>query len=129
MTKSEESTRGSKSSPDGSDLERGTISEKDREELAQLNRKIANLIFALEEAGYFQSILDRLLELEIRRNKLLEGLEVPPTGYPSFDWSSDAGVETIARMLGREITREQFEQTESSNGEGSVHDPEEGKDQ
>ena len=53
MTKSEESTRGSKSSPDGSDLERGTISEKDREELAQLNRKIANLIIALKEAGYF----------------------------------------------------------------------------
>ena len=36
----------------------------EREELAELNRKIANLISALEEGGYLASILDRLLELE-----------------------------------------------------------------
>lgn len=101
----------------------------EREELAELNRKIANLISALEEGGYLDSILDRLLELEIRRNELLEGLEEAPAGYPSFDWLSEAGVKTIARMLGREIAREQFERWLSSNGESSASEPGDREDQ
>lgn len=126
MAKSGRWTRGSQRESNGSNHERGTISEKDREELAELNRKMANLIRALEDAGYFESILDRLLELEMRRNRLLKRLDMPRTGHPSFDWLSDDGVETIARMLGREIAREQFEQTDPSNNDGSADESEEG---
>ena len=105
------------------------MSQDEREELAELNRKIANLLDALEKAGYFESLLDRLLELEIRRNKLLEGLEVTPTGYPSFDWLSKAGVLTIARMIGREIAREEFELRQSSRGESPAPEPGDSEDQ
>ena len=52
-----------------------------------------------------------------------------PAGYPSFDWLSEAGVNTIARMLGREIAREQFERWQSSTGESSAPEPWDREDQ
>lgn len=50
---------------------RGTGTEADRKELAELEKKIARLIAALEDVGHVRSIMDRVIELEAERDKLL----------------------------------------------------------
>ena len=54
-----------------SERRRGTGTKADRKELAELEKKIARLIAALEEVGHVRSIMDRLIELEGERDKLL----------------------------------------------------------
>ena len=57
--------------PGPSERRRGTGTKADREELAELEKKIATLIAALEDVGHARSIMDRVIELEAERDKLL----------------------------------------------------------
>ena len=58
--------------PGPSGRRRGTGTKADRKELAELETKIARLIAALEDVGHVRSIVDRLIELEAERDKLLK---------------------------------------------------------
>ena len=57
--------------PGPSGRRRGTGTKADRKELEELEKKIARLIAALEDIGHVRSIVDRLIELEAERDKLL----------------------------------------------------------
>ena len=57
--------------PGPSARRRGTVTKADRKELEELAKKIARLIAALEDVGHVRSIMDRLIELEAERDKLL----------------------------------------------------------
>ena len=57
--------------PDPSNRRRSTVAKADRKEVAELDNKIARLIAALEEVGHVRSIMDRVVELEAERDKLL----------------------------------------------------------
>ena len=57
--------------PGPSGRRRGTGTKADRKELEELETKIATLIAALEDVGHVRSIMDRVIELEAEREKLL----------------------------------------------------------
>ena len=56
----------------------------DRRELAEIEKKIATMIAAIEDGGYVRGMSDRLRELEARQDELAERLSAAPADLPDI---------------------------------------------
>ena len=56
----------------------------DRRELAEIEKKIAAMIAAIEDGGYVRGMSDRLRELEARQDELTERLATAPADLPDI---------------------------------------------
>ena len=56
----------------------------DRKELAEIEKKIATMIAAIEDGGYVRGMSDRLRELEARQDELAERLAAAPADLPDI---------------------------------------------
>ena len=56
----------------------------DRKELAEIEKKIATMIAAIEDGGYVRGMSDRLRELETRQDELAERLAAAPADLPDI---------------------------------------------
>ena len=64
--------------------ERRASGATDRAELADIEKRIASMIAAIEEGGYVRGMSDRLRELEARQDELNERLAAVPTALPDI---------------------------------------------
>ena len=64
--------------------ERRAAGATDRKELADLGKRIASMIAAIEEGGYVRGMSDRLRELEARQDELGERLATEPADIPDI---------------------------------------------
>ncbi len=62
--------------------ERRASGESDRKELAGVEKKIADIVAAIEDGGYTRALTDRLRELEARQDELRERLATAPADIP-----------------------------------------------
>ena len=64
--------------------ERRASGATDRKELAEIEKRIASMIAAIEEGGYVRGMSDRLRELEARQDELNECLAAGPADIPDI---------------------------------------------
>ena len=64
--------------------ERRASGESDRKELAGVEKKIADIVAAIEDGGYTRALTDRLRELEARQDELRERLATAPADIPDI---------------------------------------------
>ena len=64
--------------------ERRASGESDRKELAGVEKKIADIVAAIEDGGYTRALMDRLHELEAQRDELRERLATAPADIPDI---------------------------------------------
>ena len=64
--------------------ERRASGASDRRELAEIKKKIAAMIAAIEDGGYVRGMSDRLRELEARQDELAERLSAAPADLPDI---------------------------------------------
>ena len=64
--------------------ERRASGATDRAELADIEKRIASMIAAIEESGYVRGMSDRLRELEARQDELNECLAAVPADLPDI---------------------------------------------
>ena len=64
--------------------ERRASGASDRRELADIEKRIASMIAAIEEGGYVRGMSDRLRELEARQDELTERLAAVPEDIPDI---------------------------------------------
>jgi len=64
--------------------ERRTSGEADRRALADIERKLREIVAAIEDGGYTRMLLDRLRELEAKQDEITERMERPPVDLPDI---------------------------------------------
>ena len=64
--------------------ERRASGATDRKELADIEKRIASMIAAIEEGGYVRGMSDRLRELEARQDEIAERLSAAPVDLPDI---------------------------------------------
>ena len=64
--------------------ERRASGATDRAELAEIEKRIASMIAAIEEGGYVRGMSDRLRELEARQDEIAERLATVPADIPDI---------------------------------------------
>ncbi len=64
--------------------ERRASGASDRKELADIGKKIATMIAAIEDGGYVRGMVDRMRELEARQDELNERLAAVPADLPDI---------------------------------------------
>ena len=64
--------------------ERRANGESDRKELTRVEKKIADIVAAIEDGGYTRALTDRLRELEARQDELRERLAIAPADIPDI---------------------------------------------
>ncbi len=64
--------------------ERRASGASDRKELADIGKKIAAMVAAIEDGGYVRGMSDRLRELEARQDELNERLSAAPADLPDI---------------------------------------------
>ena len=64
--------------------ERRASGASDRKELADIGKKIAAMVAAIEDGGYVRGMSDRLRELEARQDELNERLSAAPSDLPDI---------------------------------------------
>ncbi len=64
--------------------ERRTANEADRAALAEVEKKIAEIVAAIEEGGYTRALTDRLRKLEAKQDALTDRLENAPVHLPDI---------------------------------------------
>ena len=64
--------------------ERRASGASDRRELAEIEKKIATMIAAIEDGGYVRGMSDRVRELEARQDELAERLSAAPADLPDI---------------------------------------------
>ena len=64
--------------------ERRTNSEADRKALADIERKLRDIVAAIEDGGYTRMLSDRLRELETQQEEITERLARAPSDIPDI---------------------------------------------
>ena len=64
--------------------ERSVAGEANRKELAEIEKKMATMISAIEDGGYVKGMIDRLREMEVRQEELKERLATVPSEIPDI---------------------------------------------
>ena len=78
--------------------ERRTSGETDRKELAQVEKKIAEIVTAIEDGAYSRALGERLRKLEARQDELTERLSTVPADIPDVN-------PNIAAVYSRKVER------------------------
>jgi DNA invertase Pin-like site-specific DNA recombinase len=64
--------------------ERRTSGDTDRKTLAAIERKIKEIVTAIEDGGYTRGLSDRLRELEVRQDEITQRLSAAPAEIPDI---------------------------------------------
>jgi site-specific DNA recombinase len=64
--------------------ERRTNAEADRKAVADIERKLKDIVIAIEDGGYTRTLSDRLRELEAQQDKITERLTYAPVDIPDI---------------------------------------------
>jgi hypothetical protein len=100
--------------PDASTASGGSPVDRDRRALADVERKIKDVVTVIENGGYKPALLDRLDELELQRGRLRERLArvsaTPPDVHPNVSEIFRAKVARLAETLNDPVDRAQAAQ-------------------